>query len=344
MVPEFMHRDFYRSHEGDFEAVQTKTRAKPVKPQPSTASPKEFRGTPLRSAARAEAPEPREETLSGDTVAVPLESLRSRSEADDSPPAPEKEVATAVPRPVETRNLNVPLVLCLLFVVGLFLWREQTRPVVPVEASLPIPKRAPATGEVAKPTTVLGEDNPYPGMTPVPEAPITEDSAAETAAPIPPVSETEGEVATPSEEAAPMQAQEPDHTTYPSPETAAQRAAILERVSDRTVNRNERDRRMERDLEEDSLFPETSPEVTPDPAPPTRPDSVPPAEPKETAEGDSLFPEEAEALPAESALQPATFPAEAAPVSPPPVTSKPATGPSASKAKPPTYQIAEPQL
>src|SRR5690606_917016 len=95
---------------------------------------------PLPPMSPPEAPEPLPtlqplRSQSGQVAPLAAEGPEEEEETP-APPAPLR-APTVLPRPVKTSSLNLPLVACLLFVVGLLLWREQTRPAFETEMALP---------------------------------------------------------------------------------------------------------------------------------------------------------------------------------------------------------------
>lgn len=339
IVPDFMHRDFYRSQEGDVDIVE------PVEPSGVLRAVRSesggFRASSLRGPARSVEPPPE----SGPQIDEPLRPLRGSSSTESEPePVSDETVVvrtasnpspSGLPRPVETGGINLPLLLCLFFVVGLFMWREQTRPVPPTpESNMPVPRRfrVDERPRIAEPERSLSEAQPQPVNTPSgevgqPEAQEGDGSVAKVAPE--PTDPAQGrQDLFPADEQASQAQALPDTTAHSSQDagSAAQRAAILERVSAGTVDRNDRERRMESDLQDSSLFPATKPETKP---PVPQPVAAKPAakKPVEAApdKDDSLFPEESTA---------------ARPQAKPPAV----TAPAPATAQKPKYQIAEPQL
>ena len=293
VVPEFMHRDFYRSTEDEFQVVDSeprlsrkskeldeKTRAV-VPPIRDTSSPPRPLRSPESSVERApleplreSGPVDPEGPIEG-TVAVPL---RTIAPPPQSPPPP-----SAARQP----GINFSIVAALLFVVGLFIWREQTRPNIPPQQPLPIPQNSQVVQESADPDPpVLGEDSPYPEMSPeMTETVVSEPSRTVSAAKTTAEDMQRQRAATLTEDVP------QDTTTYPSREASAQRAAIMQKMSDRTVTDIERTSRKEPQVPvDDSLFPAEPPQPTVSKAkPPTKIDNSEAAATEATVTG-SLFP------------------------------------------------------
>lgn len=347
MVPEFMQRGFYRSQEGEFDAVETEPsgtmravrsgegvfRAAPLrggsKLPPTERSHENLE--PVRSDLQGPAlePLPPRPVLNEETVAVRLDEEPEPSVVPASAPRRSPK-ATGWPRPVETTGLNLPLLVCLFFVVGLFMWREQTRPVTVEQSELPVPRRVRAVEGVTVP-----KPSDQTEQQAVPESAGLIGSDSEQGLPLDQVPTVVGSTdeGTPDEQDADSlfpEDKNPDQPLAEAPqdhESAAQRAAILDRMSAGTVHRNDRERRMENDLQDGSLFPETQPErpLQAKPAPPAR-KPAPPRAPEPTvsaAKEENLFPEP-------------DFVSKPAAVEPAPQS--PATGGKSG------YQIAEPQL
>lgn len=342
MVPEFMQRGFYRSQEGELEAVEVEPSGIMRAVRPTEGS---FRATPLRASQKPLTPpldafepvrsEPRREEGKVDSEPR-VAAVESDPPQGVQEPVPQAPPPTRWPRPVETAGLNLPLLLCLFFVVGLFLWREQTRPVAVEQPEFPIPRRVRDTMKdpdanleqvgrpqpVTTPALVVG---PQDDVLPLDGAPVASQSD-ERGEGLPPEAALDGleEDPTslfPSDDGG----QPPSAVSQEERDTAAQRAAILDRMSAGTVNRNDREQRMENDLQDGSLFPITEP-ASPKPQPVTRK----PAASRPLAPSVSAAPKEQPLFPvAEPPVQSVTVPAPSAP---------PAVG------NKPKYQIAEPEL
>jgi hypothetical protein len=321
-----MHRDFYRSQEGEFEAIEPSGRLKAVRGRPKPEAPE---GPPPRL-RQAQKPA---------KSAEPLTPLRSSSEGDFEPSDRvelEPSDTVVIPRTVKP-NLNIPLVACLLFVVGVFLWREQTRPRLTEQSELPIPKVVTVVEEEA-PNSVLREEGPYPEMSPsvtMPNNPATSPEPVETTA-----AESMDPDALPADVEPAMSEEEP-HAPLPAAEASEQRAAILERMNDGNVSRSDRATRTEERQtapSNASLFPDTEP-VAPPPrtAPPSRPE--PRTEPRTAPAEDSLFPAEPAAVAAPSKPTPAQPAPPSLPTPPKRVKPVPVLP---SQGEP--YRIAEPDL
>lgn len=357
VVPEFMHRAFYRSTDDEYQAVEpaqllrSKRRTKFVErtPEPApapveseAAEPVAGAPAPLRSPEPPRAQEPlsplrspagESEEYNEDTVAVPLRTL---PQPPQSPPPANGSWPPPAPK---STGINYPIVICLLAVIGLFIWREQTRPPIPAQEPLPVPT-VQVTERQPEPAAALGEESPYPEMSPEVAAPTEETETVVTA-------ETqEGELVDPERATTLAEEKEEESTTYPSREASAQRAAILERMSDGTVSNMERaSREPAQPAQDTSLFPATEQAASKPPAQPWTVPESPTKKPPETAKA-----AESGSPPSES-----LFPVEAKTAVQKPVTTQPvATKPPAAqkppvKANPPAqpvqgepYQIAEP--
>lgn len=334
IVPEFMHRAFYRSSEDELGAVEPSGRLKALR------TSREFRPTetspapppvpsqplaPLRSQPGSTLTPPDNEFGSGQPEEgdywSPPPLRQQKGPAAPPPPSP-----PAAPRSESASGLNIPLVACLLFIVGLFLWREQTRPEIPVSGPIPIPTTIPvAASQMATPA---GLQSPQPSASPMAVEPTPGPASEMSELPIPassPVVAEESEER-PIPQGSPVPEDDySDGQTFPTQDTRAQRAAILERVSDSAVTRNERDSRMREEVRpvntapDSSLFPATGGNSQPKPAP-----------------------VQAKPAPAAQAAPPSepVFPAE--PAQPKPVALPPAVKPAPNQGEP--YQIAEPEL
>lgn len=349
VVPEFMHRAFYRSTEDEYQAVEAgalKPRLVSNSGERKAVPPPQSPPAPLRS--RTPEPEPSIESeppleplrsplpdadfaegSMKDTIAVPLKTL-------PQPPQPPPPGQAWPPPPGKEQGINFPLVACLLLVVGLFIWRENTRPDIPPEKPLPVPEQSLVVDKREEPQPpALGEESPYPEMTPaVPvEAEVEVDpESVEIAQP---------EVADETEEVAEETVER--ETTYPSRDASAQRAAIMEQMSDRTVTNMERSSREERVLPPDdgSLFPMDEPPSKPATASaPAKPktETAKVAETKQAADAaaDSLFPEDETVMTAP--VPPKQPVAATRPPAKPPVTANPPV----KSAPGEPYEIAEP--
>lgn len=347
MVPEFMQRGFYRSQEGELEAVEIEPsgvmravrshegvfRAAPLRGShkpPAARSSDEYE--PVRSEPRHVA-EPETQEPMGDAVVVDT--------APSKEPVSQAPRSTGWPRPVETTGLNLPLLLCLFFVVGLFLWREQTRPVVAEQQELPIPRRVREAAGTTDSRTEL-TDQPQSVTTPSIAGVPQEQALPLEQAPVASQSDDRGDSLDPDTAIDGLEqdptslfpadsAERPASGTVEHHDTAAQRAAILDRMSAGTVNRNDRERRMENDLQDGSLFPITQPEpAARKPVPSAEPAARKPAAVRSAAPPIST-----------ASKEPALFP-ETEPMAQP-VVDLPPSAPSTGGGKP-KYQIAEPEL
>ena len=329
MIPEFMHRDFYRSTEGEVEAVQAAGRLKssplrsrsreglePVRdpaPRPKSSQPPL---SPLRQSPSDEADYLDDSFEAEDEVRGAGPALRTpRNERGGEPtgwPPP--------PRSSSSSNVNIALAVCLMLIVGIFLWREQTRPSVPQQTNLPLPEKVEVV-KVEPDNSELEATSPYPQMTP----PVVAPNEGEIQVEPPPVEpDAMAEGGTQTETA-------PDTTTYPenTDNAASQRAAILERMSEGTVSRSDRETRIESAAPppaDPSLFPE-QPVATERPKPQERP----PTQANESPD-ESLFPSETVEQPPVAEVPPAAV-KKPKPVKKP-VKSNPGE----------RYQIAEPEL
>jgi hypothetical protein len=314
VVPEFMHRAFYRSTEDEYQAVEagglkpcltrktddleadkvdepTVKVADPPRPAPPVSAPppeplrtseSSVEREPLaplrRSGSLDSEPEAPRETMK-DTVAVPLRTM------PQTPPPPPKDGSP--PAGSKQSGINFPVVAALLFVIGLFIWREQTRPPIPAEQPLPVVQTQAVEQETTEPPA-LGEESPYPEMSPRVTAPVVTEQ--------PQVEPVETATAEDSERAATLAEEAPeDTTTYPSREASAQRAAIMERMSDGTVTNMERTSREAPapPPEDTSLFPLEEPVSQPVEVAPAQPETAETIEATtEDVISDSLFPTE----------------------------------------------------
>ncbi|MFA7483165.1 MAG: hypothetical protein WC314_21855 [Vulcanimicrobiota bacterium] len=328
VVPEFMHRAFYRSTDDEFQAVEpsevlrSKRRVKfversqrpPIDPEPEVVVEAEVPRTPnpLRS---PEPPRPQEplsplRQSAPEAEAVESPALRVLPEPPQTPPP----AGSWPPTPARKTGLNYPLLICLLALVSLFVWREQTRPEFPSEQPLPLPRAIPVSEQPKPDAPELSEESPYPEMSPEVAAPNPEEPI-ETAIEDPADPVDPERAATLAEETA------EESPSVSAREASAQRAAIMERMSDGTVSNSER---TSRPAQETSLFPVTE---APAPIPPARPQ--PP-----TAQTQA---------PVETAVE-SNFPSEAPP---PAVSQKPPVVPVQAPAPPvqgEPYQIAEPSF
>ena len=211
----------------------------------------------------------------------------------------------------------------------------------PAQEPLPIPERVQVTEREPQPPAALGEESPYPEMSPEVASPAEESVVtAEVEESDPAESERATTLAEEGEE---------ETTTYPSREASAQRAAILERMSDGTVSNMERaSREPAQPAQDTSLFPATEQAAS---KPPAQPWTVPESSVKKP-------PETAKTVDSGDAASESLFPTDAKSAVQKPVTSQPAqpvaTKPAAVqkppvKANPPAqptqgepYQIAEP--
>jgi hypothetical protein len=232
MVPAFMRRDFFRSEEDAIEPVTPGHRlrrnvtAKPPADPPCTESEPE----PERSARtlRVESPGPAEEPLR------PLRSEPAASQPEGTPPAPqprpEPAGATYPPTIVTTRTgspYSIPLLVALALVMGVFVWREQSRPLVAVQQPLSVPQTVPtsAPAPLPEPTPAgVGFRPTYLAVGPAVPRDLTEAAAYPSASPG--ADPAEGELAEPEENLATTAAE-----TGSDEAEAEERAAILERMS-----------------------------------------------------------------------------------------------------------------
>lgn len=229
----------------------------------------------------------------------------------------------------------MPLIVCLFLLVGLFLWREQTRP----ELSYPVGK-----SEVLKPTEERRNGSLPPNKVDI----------EKTVQGVPPETAEKGlpvESSLDQERERPAQHEERvsgRRESSVTEESASQREAILNRLSESTVSRGERDSRLEESASplevsapDASLFPEDAEETEPEPESETLEPEIVPPEPETAVLDDSLFPaDDADVAP------PPSFSAE-----PPPLNVEPPPSPAGvveretlptSQGEP--YQIAEPDL
>jgi hypothetical protein len=179
-------------------------------------------------------------------------------------------------------------------------------------------------------------------MSPEVAAPAEESTAAETA------EVREDQPVVPERAANLAEDGEEDSTTYPSREASAQRAAILERMSDGTVSNMERaSREPAQPAQDTSLFPTTQqaskppaqPWTVPESSVKKQPETAKAKEPGEAA-SESLFP-----VDAKSAVQKpvTTQPVQPVATKPPAVQSPPVkANPPAQPTQGEPYQIAEP--
>ena len=229
MVPEFMHRGFYRSEE-ELSPVETGAKLKPLRRKSSKPTSK-----PIDLFDR----EP-DEDLDNDSVLDTVVVEHSEQESFE----PLRKVAVPepalypskpsgpgpLPRPVETKNLSLPLLIGFLLVVGLFLWREQTRPSPAPNEPLAVPRTvtvAEAPKVEANPD-LLGE-SPYPVNEATPLAQPRKVNEAELLPPTVAEERTEE-----SDETIPAPIPEINAGNMADREREAQREAILSRVSDGT--------------------------------------------------------------------------------------------------------------
>lgn len=247
MVPAFMHRDFFRSEEEADEAVvsdRLRAPRRPVAPPiyqepPNTEegvappAPRSPYAPPMSAEPPLAAPTPE-----APTAEEPLSPLRSA----EAPPAPEPRSAPRpAPIPAETTYpptvvnpgsqpgeskspYSMPLLVALALVVGIFVWREQTRPTVAAQEPLAVPKTAqvsPTAAPLPEPTPAgVGFRPTFVAVGP----PVPKDGTEEQAGavPTPSASGEPGAVAPGGEEASMPDGEEAE---------ADERAAILNRVS-----------------------------------------------------------------------------------------------------------------
>lgn len=300
MIPEFMHRDFYRSSEGEFEAVQAAGRLKSSR---------------LKSRSREDLEPIRDTSPRPRSTQQPLAPLRQNSSEDStydegftedeseargaepalrSPRSDRGGEPTGWPPPPQSsssNSVNIALAVCLMLIVGVFLWREQTRPQISQQSNLPLPEKVEVV-KVEPDKAGLEATSPYPEMTPAVAPPMGEVPVE------PPPLETEAV----AEEGVESRSA-PDTTTYPetTDEAASQRAAILERMSEGTVSRSDRETRIESASPppaDPSLFPE-QPVASERPKPQERPRTQVSESPDE-----SLFPSETVEPPAVADVPP----------------------------------------
>ena len=256
MVPAFMHRDFFRSEEDAIEPIAPSSRLRAArKPSPVEGyrePPNTEEGVappaprspyaPPREESAAPAQKPTEEPLSplrsGDAPPAPelrtppaSQPGKASSDGYTSPPAMESGNATYPPTVIEPGSqpgarkspYSMPLLVALALVMGVFVWREQTRPTVVAQEPLAVPKTVQATPSASpmpEPTPAgVGFRPTYVAVGP----PIPQDGAPQ-ASPSPAPSGDPGSL---------MPGQEGDEASAPAgdePE-ADERAAILERMS-----------------------------------------------------------------------------------------------------------------
>lgn len=308
IVPEFMHRAFYRSTEDEIQTVEPGERLRAVRALPqSRPLRRQVTLPPLPPMSPPEAPEPlpalqplrsHSGQVASEQVTVPSASLEEE-ETSSRPPEALRQ-PTVLPRPVKTSSLNLPLVACLLFVVGLLLWREQTRPAFEVEAALPLPP-AVTVSEESSTAPALDKEAPYPGMTDSqgqevapaegPEQPLEEPVEQNDAV----LSEAEQGAAA----LAPAEAGEGEPSLFPA-QGASDRAAILNRVDEGLSTTDESlslpqpeapPSQVQAAPAASSLFPATTPSRPAKPAPaPVESRPVVPSQPAAAASNTSLFP------------------------------------------------------
>ena len=178
MVPAFMHRDFFRSEEDAIEPIAPNSRLRtPRKPaavesyqEPPNTEESGVPPTPRSPYAppRDGAPAvvtPRQADGAASVPVPPLKTVEeplSRLRTGDTPPAPELRTLAKPERPVaETypptvvepgshpaaskSPYSMPLLVAIALVMGVFVWREQTRPTVVAQEPLAVPKAVQAT-------------------------------------------------------------------------------------------------------------------------------------------------------------------------------------------------------
>ncbi len=409
MVPDFMHRDFFRSEEDALEPVEPGGRLNALRrtPQELEAGPagsadfgavmevprtEDEQPLPRTRSGKASAPTSRVEekqplprmasaTPQGEKLA-PLRSSEPLPAALSGSPAPlrrdEASSAPSPPPPVNTEPVqpslspsagkassrySVPLVGALLLVVGLFFWREQTRPVHTEQEALPVPRVVTVTDPSAdsasssqpspafRPSQV-GVGPPAPAPTLTPASPLDLPDTVADADGLPEAAPESGEV----EEAV-------------GDDFSVQRAAVLERMSQSSSDAQGADARpalsepsmnsgaSSTNSDPGGLFPRTTPPASSAPvrtAPVAVPSSasVPPSAPKAAPAVQNnpadLFPIDEE-LPVKPVRQAVSTTAPPAPVKavlkPTQVKAPAAPVPSAlSPAQGDPYQIDEPRL
>ncbi len=185
VVPEFMQRGFFRSEE--MPAVEAPLKA--GKPRPDWESdtsevvvPKPLKQArsplvPLRGSAPAQVPDPPKTEPEPEELA-PLRQTRTAPTPEPTPPPvasrpvssqPEEkpEPPPSLPPREEPARVSGSLVFALLLLVGVLIWREQTRPPVPTQEPLPVPRTVNVVEEkppVEPVPTAPTEVSPYPGM------------------------------------------------------------------------------------------------------------------------------------------------------------------------------------
>jgi hypothetical protein len=351
VVPEFMHRAFYRSTEDEYQTVdsdltsrlsrKSEERAKMVEssPPPATPPPKPLRSPepsverePLEPLRQLDSADSDPEVSREDTVAVPL---RTKTQPPQSPP-PTQPATSAARQP----GVNFSIIAALLFVVGLFIWREQTRPNIPPEQPLPIPQNSQVVQQENPEPPALGEESPYPEMSPRVAAPAEREQPVEALA-----EDTPEDL----ERAATLAEEEPvDTTTYPSREASAQRAAIMQNMSDRTVTNMEKaSREAPAAAPDDSLFPVDRPTSQPVVSTTQKPQmDADEAAATEAAISGSLFPTDIKTSPESqpNVTQPGAT--QTNPTQPVAASKPPAAKPPRPPVRPPVqgepYEIAEP--
>ena len=320
MVPDFMHRDFYRSNEDGLDVVEPSGLVKAIKPKEKE---------PLVS-LRSSHPNQQPVSPSPPQVKTPLRTLPATVPVvvpEKDPPSFEGEPirekrSAAFPAPAKTSQWNFPLIICLLLLVGLFLWREQTRPELSpqlVENGVPGSVKEEGFGPNSG-----GLENVMPDVM-APKQDEFEKSE--------PVQESEaGEV----QEAEAFQEEGRTGNEFRG-DDASQRAAVLERLKESTSTIEERESDLEESIESIELKPED------DSLFPSVPDEAPPTE----VVSEDQVQSESEPLVLDESL----FPGEGAEVAPPPdiqVEPPPlnigAPSPSQPAIQGEPYQIAEPDL
>jgi hypothetical protein len=375
MVPAFMHRDFFRSEEDAVEGVTPSSRLRtarkeapapqsymeppnteeasprpaPVRPSvPLATEPSPYAPPAQAEEPKAEQPKPSAQTeqplpplRASVAPAGPAPDLRSRpaSETPASATYPPTVVA-AQPEHASSRSpYSIPMLVALALVMGIFVWREQTRPLVAVQEPLSVPKtvQSPAAPvPVAEPTAVGTAFRPtYLAVGP----PIPQNRQA---APTPASSEQQDASLFPGQEG--QQGQEAATTEALSEEEVADRAAILERMSQVSAEGES----SPPEGEPGELFPTTDEAAAPVRVKASAPKSEAKAEPKAapkaapapvSASAADLFP-----IDEEIPIKPGK--AKAAAAAPPPSEPAAVVQPPAQPVAPPPdgYRIDEPSL
>lgn len=378
MVPAHMHRDFFRSEEDAVQGVPVAPRlrrrtdppASYVEPPRTEDDYEDFDNALEKTLSVGPLPDPRPEPKVERrapapapvraAVAEPIPPLRSgdSAPAPEAPPRPAPQAAPVElpahevpreqggsPQPAARQNspYSIPMLIALAAVMALFVWREQTRPVVASEPPLPVPQTvqtaAPSATPLAEPRQAEAGFRPT-FMAVGPPVPVAETEAGAT--PLPSEDDPAALMPGGDETAAPAEA-EVDEAE------AADRAAVLERMSQMESSSSS----TASSPDPADLFPEAEPQ--PKPAAPVRakgdrpaaaasaPPAVKPAAKPDpvAASAADLFPIDEE-VPVRPAAKPAAKPAPAAATAAS-VPTAPAQ-PAPSQQSLDGYQIDEPNL